>query len=278
MDKVKSFTDIIWTALSSIITQISSFLPNFIAGLVILLLGWVLAKSASKVVHKILERPIIKTKIESLIEAIGGVSWGISLTKVIAGIVYWFIFLIFLLSATEAMKLSMLSQEISRLIQYLPQLISALIVLVIGLYIAAGVRDIVSNTAKSLGVKLWRMLGGAAFYFLAIMMTITALNQAGIDTMIITSNLTVIVGSLALAFSIAYGLAARNLLAGILTSFHSKDYFHIGQVIEVDNFKGEIIAMDTVTVTLHTGESKIIIPIQRLLADKVVILKDELED
>lgn len=274
---MNKFTEIIWSSLSSIITQISSFLPNFIAGLIILLIGWILAKSVANIIHKILERPIIKGKIESLIEAIGGVSWGISFTKVIAGIVYWFIFLIFLLSATEAMKLSMLSQEISRLIQYLPQLISALIVLVIGLYIAAGVRDIVSNTAKSLGVKLWRVLGGAAFYFLAIMMTITALNQAGIDTLIITSNLTVIVGSFALAFSIAYGLAARNLLAGILTSFHSKDYFHVGQVIEVDNFKGAIIAMDTVTVTLDTGESKIIIPIQRLLADKVVILKDDLE-
>jgi len=275
---MNKFTEIIWSSISSIIAQISSFLPNFIAGLIILLIGWILAKSVANIIHKILERPIIKGKIESLIEAIGGVSWGISFTKVIAGILYWFIFLIFLLSATEAMKLSMLSQEISRLIQYLPQLISALIVLVIGLYIAAGVRDIVSNTAKSLGVKLWRVLGGAAFYFLAIMMTITALNQAGIDTLIITSNLTVIVGSFALAFSIAYGLAARNLLAGILTSFHSKDYFHVGQVIEVDNFKGEIIAMDTVTVTLDTGESKIIIPVQRLLADKVVILKDDLSD
>ena len=49
-------------------------------------------------------------------------------------------------------------------------------------------------------------------------------------------------------------------------------------MIEVDNVKGEIIAMDTVTVTLDTGESKIIIPIQRLLADKVVILKESLED
>ena len=104
-----------------------------------------------------------------------------------------------------------------------------------------------------------------------IIVAVTALSQAGINTDIITSNFSIILGGIVLAFAIAYGFAARNVLSSILTSFYSKNSYQMRQVIELDGYKGEIVKMDSVSITIDTGEKLVVFPLSRLIKDTVII-------
>ena len=106
-----------------------------------------------------------------------------------------------------------------------------------------------------------------------MIVTLTALGQAGIDTTIISANLSLILGSILLSAAISYGFASRDVLANILASFFSRKTFAIGQVIELDDAKGKIIATSNISVTILTEQQeKIVIPAHQLITNKVKII------
>ncbi|MFN0201655.1 MAG: mechanosensitive ion channel family protein [Bacteroidia bacterium] len=276
---MKDISTIITSSLEAVLIKVSSFLPGFIGGLVLLIVGWLLALGLKKLIHAILSRKIIKEQIDKIADTItSNGAERLNPIEVFSKIVYWFVFLIFLLSATEAMGLQMLSQQISALIQYLPKLITALFIFLMGVYVASGIRDAVGTAAKAMGIKPWRVLSSIVFYLISLFVGVTALNQAGIDTQIITSNMTVIIAGLMLAFALAYSFAARPFLAGILSASYTKTHFKVGQIIEIEGNTGKIAALDNVSVVLENEQGKIILPSQKLLTDKVIIVQEAKEN
>lgn len=270
---MKQFIDIILHALTSVFTQIIDFFPRFIGGIVLLIVGWLIAKSVSKLIGKLLGQEAIKKTLDKLSDGLDLSQMGIQLDKMICNVVYYIILLIFLLSATDAMGLSMLSQEISHLIQYMPQLLTAIMVALIGLYFAGIVRNVVGASAKSMGIRPWRLLGSLAYYLLAITVIVSALSQAGIQTQLITANVSIIVAGMVGAFALSYGFASRNILAGFLSSYYSKHHYKEGQILEIDGKKGMIVAIDNVSITLDMEDRQVIIPIHKVLSENVTIYK-----
>ena len=92
----------------------------------------------------------------------------------------------------------------------------------------------------------------------------SALDQAGIQTDFIKSNLIIIVAGAVGAFAFGYGLASKGMMANLLASFYAKGKFIIGDVVTVDNTKGQIVAMDNTSFTIQTDASKIVFPLNKL--------------
>ncbi len=266
---------VIYDAFSSVITQIIGVFPRIFGAIILLLVGWILAKIVTSVLGKFLIRIGVNKWAEKLNESPAFIESNIHLNPVslLQKFLYWTFMLVFLMSAAETMELNIVSEQISQLIQYLPRLLTALVIMGIGFYVSGLVREAVGRAAKSFGVPAWRFLGSITFYLLITIVGVTALEQAGIDTEVITSNLSIILGGIFLAFAIAYGFAARDVLSSILTSFYSKANFHLGQVVEVEGVKGTIVKMDSVTLALDTGEKVVVFPLNRLHSDKVTIYK-----
>ncbi|GAB4415627.1 MAG: hypothetical protein OHK0039_24410 [Bacteroidia bacterium] len=267
------FIDVIQKAVLSVWEQIVAAFPKLIGAIVLLLLGWILAKLISGLVDRLLRRLQVDKLADRLnqTKTFQEANLKIQPVKIIKQFLYWIILLIFILSAAETLELDIATEQVGALIAYLPKLITALFILGLGFYMADALKDLVGNACKSLGIPAWKVISAAVFYLLLLVVVVTALNQAGIDTEIITSNVSVILGGVLLAFAIAYGFAARNILGSILASFYSRGNFEVGQVIEVDGYKGEIIKMDQVSFTLDTGTVHIVFPLSRLTQDRVVI-------
>jgi len=260
-------------SLKSVFNQIMGVLPKLAGALVLLLLGWVIAKLVSAIIARILKRIGLDKLADKLnqTEMFQEAKLTIRPVIIIKQFLYWTLMLIFVLSAAETLELHIVTQQISALIQYLPQLLTSLVILTLGFYLANAVKDMVAKACESFGIPSGKIISSIVFYILFIAIAVTALNQAGINTDVITSNLTLIIGGVVLAFAIAYGFAARNVLSSILTSFYSKGNFYVGQQIEIDSYKGTIIRMDSVSFTLDIGGSLIVFPLNRLLNDKVII-------
>ena len=99
-----------------------------------------------------------------------------------------------------------------------------------------------------------------------------ALSFLGVSTIIITSNISIIFGSILLAFSISFVFGAKDLLKNILSSSYNKTNYKIGQKVEVDGYVGEIIKITTVSVLLKSSDKIRVIPATRFI-DGVVDIK-----
>jgi small-conductance mechanosensitive channel len=127
-----------------------------------------------------------------------------------------------------------------------------------------------------LGFLGGRLLGQLSFYLIVIVVGLTALGQAGIDTSIITSQLSLAVGAILLTMGISYGFASKDILTNILSSFYGRRIFREGQIIEMENGdKGRIIEMGSLHVRLRTEEGELVIPQSQLLNGRVKIAKEK---
>lgn len=255
---------------------IANYIPVVISAIVVLFVGWIISKIAARFVLKTL----IGIKFDTLVEKVqldkmlNKIKPGLSASFVLSKVFYWLLMLLFITSAANVLGWQMLTDGISSFMAYLPTLGIALIIFVIGVYIADLIKNMVYTAADSIGVSGAKAIANIVYYLLFIFIAITALNQAGINTDIITSNLTIILASILLAFSLSYGFASRHLVTNMLSSFYSKGKFKEGQVIRVIGFEGEIEAIDSISVTLKTSDGRIVLPSKTLIEESVVILSE----
>jgi small-conductance mechanosensitive channel len=180
---------------------------------------------------------------------------------------------LFFVTASDTLGWTVVSQSISDLIAYIPKLFSGIIIFIIGLYIANFVKKGLKGIFDSLGISSGNVVSDFAFYIILVLITMTALNQAGVDTTVITSNITVILGGIILAFAVSFGLGSRDVLTNILSSFYSRNNFKTGQKIEIQDISGTIVKIDSTSCTVKTEDGKVIIPVSKLLSENVKVIE-----
>lgn len=182
---------------------------------------------------------------------------------------------LWIVTASETLGWDVLSQEVSKLINWLPSLFTALVFFLIGIYLANFVRDLIKGATSSLGIQGGSVLSAVVFYLLIIMISLSALQQAGMDTSILSSNLLLIIAGVLLAGALSYGLASRDILANLLASVYGKRTLKKGQVIAYDNLEGTIMEINSINVVLKSREGqRVVIPSNELINNRFTILKE----
>lgn len=275
MDKLTNWTELFWSSLSSLGSKIGAFIPTLLGVIVILLLGWVFARFCAFLIARVLKL----MKFDDIAEKVNAKEFldranvKKTPTQIVAKFIYWIIMLLVFLTACDTMGWSIVSNEISKLIGYIPKLFVAIVIFVIGTFIANFIKDVILGTTKSLGISSGKLIANIVFYFLFITIALTALNQAGIDTTIITSNLLLIFGAVLLTAAVSYSIASRDVLKNIIAGFFSKKTFKKGMLIELDDIKGTVVESNQVTVTILDAQGdKIVIPLNELITNKVKII------
>ena len=207
------------TALSNALALLFAFIPRFIGFLVILLVGWIIATLVSKALTALLR----KVGFERLANRIGLTRFeqrmGVQMDAagVLGRIVYWFLFLIFLVPATDALGLSAVSNVLNTLVDYLPNVFVAILVLFLGTLAATVVADLVRGAVASANIGNPNILAGIARWAIIGFAALIALEQLQITPTLLNELFGAIVAALAIAFGLAFGLggqdAARRWLA-----------------------------------------------------------------
>lgn len=263
--------------LEEVFLKFASSASNVIGALAVLLIGWIVARIVSKAIGKLLAAIKIDRYGEKINETEFATKAGlkIKLSNFISKLIYWVLMLVFIMMATEVLGMAVISNMVADLINYLPRLLSALVLFVLGVYLAEFVKNIVLAACTALGIPSAKIIATFVFYLVFLTLTISALAQASIDTALITSNLTVILGGVILAFAIGYGFASRDTMANFIASFYSKNKVKVGDVIGIDGSKGRVIAMDSASITLQTENKLIIVPLKKLTSETVEIFTNE---
>jgi small-conductance mechanosensitive channel len=179
--------------------------------------------------------------------------------------------LVLLIVAADIMKWNAVSSGTSNLVQYIPTLFSALALFVIGLYLANLVKNAVNRLFDSFDLNGAKIISNILFYIIAVIITVTALNQAGINTDLITNNLTIIFGAFLVTASLAFGLGSKEIISDLLKSFYARKNFEIGQKIKFKNVSGTIESIDNISMILKTEDGKIVVPIKDVVGNQVEV-------
>ncbi|MEQ9426754.1 MAG: hypothetical protein RJQ09_20185 [Cyclobacteriaceae bacterium] len=274
MQNLTNWTQIAIESLVALGQKVMTELPNILGAIFLIIVGWIIAKLLSYIVRKALGAIQFDKLSEKLntTEILEKAHININPSQVVSKFVYWIIILLFFVTASDTLGWGVVATSISDLLTYLPKLFSAVIIFVIGLYIANFVRRGLQGIFDSLSVSSGKVVSSVAFYIIAIIITLTALNQAGVDTSIITNNVTIILGGVILSFAVSFGLASKDVLHNILSAFYSRNNFSEGQQIELNGHKGKIEKIDNISVTIVSGNDKTVIPARKLLSEDVKII------
>ena len=247
---------------------------NILKALLVLLFGWLFIK----LVVMVLKKSLKLIKVDDLakkinnIEIFEGRKLSVNLTQVIVKFVKWTLLLVLIIIVSEMMGLTIISEEIGNLIGYLPQLLSAAAIFVIGLFIANFVKKSINAFFKSFDLSGGKIISQLVFFILLSIISITALNQAGVNTDIITNNVTLIFGAFLGAFALALGLGSRDVISDLLKTYYTRRTYEIGMKIKFKNIEGEIIAIGDLSMTLKTLHGTLIVAIKEIVENQVEIL------
>lgn len=254
--------------------KLVAFVPNLVGALVLLLVGWVTAVLAGRIVRVVLERigfdrAAARVGLAGLL-AQAGVRMGAA--AIVGRLVFWLLALTFLVSAAEALDLENVSRTIDAFVRYLPNAIAAAVILVVGLTIAAFVRDLIRGAARGLGVDHARALGTFAHGALVIVVAGLAIGQLGIETDLLDRLVETVLMAVAAALALGVGLGTRHVARHVVAGVYLRDQLRPGMEIAAGDASGAVQEVGPVATRLTTADGRVLHVPNGRLADAVVVV------
>jgi hypothetical protein len=215
---VRDAGDAFRASLAGALNTFLSAIPRIIGFAVVLIVGWIISSLLARGVEALLHT----VKFNDLARRSGFADFVQKMgvrddsSGVIASIVKWFVRLITLVVAFDTLGLPAVSNVLQQLLLWLPNLVVALVVLVIGGLAANGLSQLVRGTTAQAGFTNPDMLATVTKVAVWGFAIVVAVNQLGIATTLINTLLIGIVGAFSIAFGLAFGLGGRDRAAQVL--------------------------------------------------------------
>lgn len=264
-----------WTeTLSAILTGIALWLPSLLGALLLLVVGWIVARVSQFFLASLLRRLRVDRLAEraGITRLLAEVGLESSAANLLARLVYWLILLVFVLAAVESLGLQGVTETLGALIAYLPNVLAAALILLLGSLLARVIGDAVGTVAMRAGIGTGPVLGQVVRYILLIFAVILALEQLGVRTTLLSTVTIALIAATALALALAFGLGNRELAHNIMAGFHAKEAFAPGQNITVREYSGRLVAIGAVKSTIETGAGQVSLPNSVLIDEAVIIM------
>jgi hypothetical protein len=203
-------------------TDLAHFLPRLIIAIVILLIGWLVAKVLHWLVVKGLKAihfGVLTTKVglDGFLKK-GGIRQNTS--EVLGLVVYWLLMLALILATLQYLGFDDAGTLFTSVGMFIPKVIFAVLILTIGLYLARFVSDAVTAYTRNVGLEDSALVGRVTYYAIATFVVVTALEHIGLPPFMQLFQILWI--GIVAAFALAFGLGGRDWAAGILDKLTSK--------------------------------------------------------
>jgi hypothetical protein len=204
--------------------KIWGYIPTILGSILILVVGWFLAKLIETVIARVLkivklDQASEKSGIATML-AQGDIK--ATLSEIVGGLIYWVVILIVIATAMNAMNLTIAADILSRLVGYVPNILGAIFVVVLGTFLATFVSAIVRTTASNAGIENSKTLAEVTKIVLVVFAIIMAVEQLGIGVAIINLAVSIILASAGLAIAIAFGLGCKDIAGKAIADMLNK--------------------------------------------------------
>lgn len=264
-------------AVTTSLTQIIAYLPTVILALLLLGLGYVLAKVVSIVVTRLLQlmgfdRLLSRTAMQTLLERSGTKQKS---SEILGMIGFWIIFLVFLIKASDTLSLTMVSDALTGIAYYIPKIGIAVLVLILGLIAANFVRELITMTCSSAGITHGTMVAQAVYVAVVLLIVVTAIDALGIDTALLNNTIVILLAGLIGGAALSFGLGSRAAVANLIAAHYLGSVVRVGMTVKIGENQGTVVAVTPISVVLETREGRVIVPASQFTEATAVITHPE---
>ena len=262
------------TVLNEAGNQLGGFIPRLGGALALLVVGIIVARLLARLLRRGLRMAGLDSTADGLgvADVLDRAGLGRSLAHVLAVALRISLTVVVVFAALSLLGLQFLSQSLNEGVLFLPKVLAALALLLIGVVLAAFVRERVERTATQwdLPIPLGPVFQGAV---LAIFI-ITAAAQLTISTMLLMVLVAILLAAVAAPFAIAFGLGGRDVARSLSAGRYVRAAFDEGQMIRIDDIRGRVERIEPSATVLRTPTETIRVP-NHVLLDRTVVIEDD---
>jgi len=262
---------------STYIHQISEFLPRLLIALFLFLVGWILGKILSTLSRKISSRIGLDEMAQrsGLAQRMEQVKIARSVSDILGILIFWLIFLSFTLVAIRFIGLEGAIAPLQSFVEYIPNLLAAILTLIVGTILAQLVAKAVQAAMAGLGVEFHQAVGALTQGFLIVVTIIISINQLGIDVSLLSGLLTNIVTVIVAGLALSFGLGGREVARNVLAGYYARESFRSGDRIVLDGQEGILEGIGALNSTIRVQAGIVVFPNKHLTETQVLVLHQE---
>ena len=255
-DNVQQTTDAVWNSFHDFWRPIANTAPKLFCAALVMIAGYVIARLVSKAVTAIADRLGLQRMAENggFVQSMQHVGIHRTVPQVLGTIFFWLLLCVFLIASVDILDLPTIKIALDRLLNYVPNLLVASIVVVLGLLLAAFLRGVVATSADRVGIHYAQQLASACYWILALMTFNAALNQLEIQIKLFNEIVLILLAGGALAFGLSFGLGGREVMAGILAGYYLRQRLQAGDRVSIGSLDGTVREVGPVATILETHE------------------------
>jgi len=203
--------------------QIGSFLNSVLLVLIILVIGWLAAKLVKSLVTKglrLIKLDELSDRIElDNILAKGGIKY--SLSELLGVICYWLVLLITVVVALNSANL-MTSTLLDKVVSLVPKTIIAVFIFVLGMFVSTVLKNIVMTASMNAGLTYSNLLAKGTQFIVMMFALLMVLEELNIGVRVSEITLSIVLGSIGLAFALAFGLGCKDVAGKLISNLIEK--------------------------------------------------------
>ncbi|MDH5533205.1 MAG: hypothetical protein OEX81_02120 [Candidatus Pacebacteria bacterium] len=207
------------------LSEFSIYLPKIVAALAVFIIGSAIAKAIRGVVTKALDtlklsKALKNTPIEHFIK---NAEVSKRIEQIIGSLVYWLVMLIIIQTSIAILGLTSLSHILDRILGFIPNIISAILILFFATLLSGLVESLVKGSIKSIDPKTGRALGKISSYLVMTVGVLIGISEIGIASEFILILFVGFVGAVSLGLGLALGLGGQDLVKKLLDSYYKEN-------------------------------------------------------
>lgn len=218
---------VLWVPIQTFFNQlVGEFLPRVAGALLILLVGWIIAKIVETAVIRLLKTIQLDRLAEQIqlsdLLAKGGIRR--KLSELVGVIIYWLIMFGILIAALNVLNLNQAAQLLQGIVAFLPNVVAALFIIIVGALIGTFLATTVRTAASNAGITQAHLLGQLVQTIIVVFVSVAALQQLNIQ--FVGEAFLVILAAVGLGLALAFGLGCKDLagrwMSGLVDQFSSR--------------------------------------------------------
>lgn len=249
-------------------TKAAELMPNLAGMLLILIIGYLVSRLLKWITVLVLRNihfdlACEKTGLSDMVRSVG---LDVAPAAIVGRFFFWILMLMFLVSAIDVLGMESLSHSISLLVDYIPSVIGALVIVVFGLMLANFIRHMVHGAAERLGLDYASAIGRFVYGIFLIVISSLAIGQLQIETQLVNRVIEIIFMATGAALAIALGFGTQDMAKNVVAGVYARESFALGSKLVLGQDEGIIESVQAVNTRIrHQDGTVYVIPNGQLM-------------
>ncbi len=266
-------------AFEALFDQVVTYLPNLLAALLLLAVGWLVSRLLGGAAKRLVRRLNLDDGLDRTgwRETLERARIKLAPSEIVGRMVFWIVQLVFVVLAVENLGFGLTAIPLRSFIAYLPRVVGAVLFLFLGAVVAGFLSKAFGAALSRLEFSQHRALAGVVQGLILLVTFLAVFDHLGFDVGFLSATLGNLLTILAAALALAFVLGSREVARNMLSGYYARERFRAGDRVKLDANVGELQGIGTLTSVVRTAEGDLVFPNHRLVESNVMKINDEHE-